>query len=179
MEGPVGYLLQVPTVAEQLREARQSMKLDIQQVADATKLKTDHVRALEEGDFEAFTAPIYLRGSLRTYARLLKLDSQKLLAELDNELGATGRGEEPSLTPSKRKSGLDSMMLVMSRVNWAIVAILIVLGLVGLGVTAGFRAWRAQRTSDPYKKLGAGIYQPPPDSGETLPIPTNIAANRR
>ena len=41
------------TVAEQLRTAREAKNLTVQQVADVTKIRTDHVRALEEGDFNA------------------------------------------------------------------------------------------------------------------------------
>ena len=43
------------TVAEQLRVAREARKLTIQQVADATKIRTDHIRALEEGNFNVFS----------------------------------------------------------------------------------------------------------------------------
>jgi cytoskeletal protein RodZ len=61
----------MPTVAEQLRAAREAKKLTVQQVADATKIRTDHIRALEEGNFSAFSAPIYIRGSVKNYATLL------------------------------------------------------------------------------------------------------------
>ena len=35
------------TVSEQLRRAREAQELDIYQVAEITKIKTDHIRALE------------------------------------------------------------------------------------------------------------------------------------
>src|SRR5665213_4268142 len=70
----------MPTVAEQLRSAREAKKLTVQQVADATKIRTDHVRALEEGNFSVFSAPIYIRGSVKNYATLLKLDVPKIWA---------------------------------------------------------------------------------------------------
>ena len=70
------------TVAEQLRAAREAKKLTVQQVADATKMRTDHVRALEEGKFNVFSAPVYIRGSVKIYAKLLKLDEAPLLAAL-------------------------------------------------------------------------------------------------
>ena len=35
------------TVSEQLRLAREQQQLDVYQVAEITKIKTDHVRALE------------------------------------------------------------------------------------------------------------------------------------
>jgi cytoskeletal protein RodZ len=149
------------------------MNLDIPQVAEATKLKSDHIRALEEGDFEAFTAPVYLRGSLRTYAKLLKLDPARLVEELDAEVGSSGRVEEPSLAEPRKKTGLDSFMLLLSRVNWLIAAALVLVVLLGFGLSSGYRAWRNHKTADPLKKLGPGMYQPPANSGETLPLPTN------
>ena len=79
-------------VAEQLRAAREAKNLTVQQVADATKIRTDHVRALEEGKFTAFSATIYIRGSVKIYAKFLKLDEAKLLATLDGEVFRLTRG---------------------------------------------------------------------------------------
>ena len=64
----------MPSVPDRLREAREALGLDVYQVADITKIRTDHIRALEEGRFDAFAAPVYVRGFIRTYARLLRLD---------------------------------------------------------------------------------------------------------
>ena len=55
------------------------------QVAEITKIRTDHIRALEAGDFQTFSAPVYIRGFTRTYARALKMDEGHLLAELETE----------------------------------------------------------------------------------------------
>jgi cytoskeletal protein RodZ len=59
----------MPTVAEQLRAARETKKLTVQQVADKTKIRTDHVRALEDGNFSVFSAPVYIRGSVKNTPR--------------------------------------------------------------------------------------------------------------
>jgi cytoskeleton protein RodZ len=163
----------VPSVAEQLRQARESMHLDIQQVAEATKLKTDHVRALEEGQYEVFTAPVYLRGSLRTYAKMLKLDPARLVEQLDAELGAGGDATADSVSPASKKTPVDSLMLLLSRVNWIMAAALAVVLAVALIANASYRAWRNHKTADPLKNLGSGMYQPPSNSGELLPLPTN------
>lgn len=163
----------MPTVAEQLRQAREALHLDIHQVAEATKLKTDHVRALEESRYTAFTAPIYLRGSLRTYAKLLKLDAAKLIAQLDEELGASGTPLEEPMSPAVPKTAVDSITLLLARVNWTLALVLIGLALVVLVVTSSYRAYRTHKSTDPLKNLSSGIYQPPANSGETLPLPTN------
>ena len=83
------------TVAEQLRSAREAQKLTVYQVAEVTKIRTDHIRALEEGNFNVFSAPVYIKGFVRTYATLLKLDAPRLLTTLDEELGKTEKFREP------------------------------------------------------------------------------------
>src|ERR1700733_11050655 len=99
----------MPTVAEQLRLAREAKKLTVQQVADQTKIRTDHVRALEEGDFGAFSATIYIRGSVKIYAALLKLEVAPLLATLDAELKGTKRFSEPPPLVETKKTFVDAL----------------------------------------------------------------------
>ncbi|HKW69310.1 MAG TPA: helix-turn-helix transcriptional regulator [Candidatus Dormibacteraeota bacterium] len=53
--------------------------LSIEQVAASTRIRAEHLRALEADDFERFPAPVYAKGFLRTYATYLGLDSEELL----------------------------------------------------------------------------------------------------
>jgi len=82
-------MAEMPTVAEQLRTAREAQKLTIHAIAETTKVRSDHIRALEAGDFNVFSAPVYIRGFVRTYATLLKLDVPQVMAALDTELRQT------------------------------------------------------------------------------------------
>src|SRR6185503_8750655 len=101
----------MPTVAEQLRRAREEQKLNIYQVAEITKIKTDHIRALESSDYETFAAPVYIRGFVRTYAKVLKLDETQVVADLEIELGQSEKFRDlPPLTP-KPRGALDFLML--------------------------------------------------------------------
>ena len=163
----------MPTVAEQLRHGREAMKLDFHQVAESTKLKTDQIRALEEGNYDYFTATVYLRGSLRTYANLLKLDTPKLITQLEAELVSTKKFADEARTPERKKSGVDSLMLLLSRLNWGIAVAIILMALIALGANASYRVFKNRKSSDPLKKLGAGMYQPVEPTGELLPLPTN------
>ena len=169
----------MPTVAEQLRHGREAAKLDVHQVAEATKLKTDQVRALEQGNYDYFSAPVYVRGSLRTYARLLKLDPVKLVEQLDEEMASSEKFSSDPLAPARPRSGVDRLMLLLSRVNWSIAAVVIVLALIALLVATSYRAWKNHQSDDPLKKLGAGMYQPATPGGEILPFPTNLGTNVR
>jgi cytoskeleton protein RodZ len=162
----------MPTVAEQLRAAREARKLTVHQVAEITKIRTDHLRALEEGNFDVFTAPVYIKGFTRSYATLLKLEVAKVMAQLDTELSQTERfSEPPNLSPHPR-GPLDFAMLQLSKVNWRKgLVVLALLAVVGIAI-GGFALWRHYTNRDPLADLPPGVYQPPASSpAETLPIP--------
>jgi len=49
------------TVAEQLHQAREAKHLTVEQIAEITKIRADHLRALEQGNFDMFSAPVYIK----------------------------------------------------------------------------------------------------------------------
>jgi cytoskeletal protein RodZ len=53
--------------------------LTIQQAASATRIRAEHLAALEADDTERFAAPVYAKGYLRNYAHYLGLDPQPLV----------------------------------------------------------------------------------------------------
>jgi cytoskeletal protein RodZ len=164
----------MPTVAEQLRRAREQQNLNIYQAAEITKIKTDHIRALEAGDWDTFSAPVYIRGFVRTSARALKLDEAQIAADLESELGKTEKYCEPPPLTNHPKSTVDFLMLQLSKMNWRILASLgVVVVVLALGMML-LRQFHRRPQTDHLKNLGPGLYQPKSgSSGETLPLPTN------
>lgn len=160
----------MPTVAEQLRAAREAKKLTVQQVADATKIRTDHIRALEEGNFSAFSAPIYIRGSVKNYAALLKLDVPQIMAALDAELSRTEKFSEPPPLVETSKSPLDHVMFLLSKLNGKVG--LVVGGILGIVLLVMFvgPAWRHHHGNSAPPNLPPAVYQST-NSGDTLPLP--------
>ena len=154
------------TVAEQLRAGREAQKLTIQQVADVTKIRTDHIRALEEGNFNVFSAPIYIRGSVKNYATLLKLDVPQIMAALTDELGRTEKFSEPPPLTEASNTPLDRLMFLLSKLNWKF-------GMVGAAVLgiglAVFVARRHHKPADALAGLQPAVYQST-NSGQTLPL---------
>ena len=161
----------MPTVAEQLRDAREAQNLTVHQVAEITKIRIDHLRALEEGNFNVFSATVYIRGFVRTYATLLKLDVPQIMAALDEELGRTEKFSEPPPLSNEPRTALDFIMLQFSKVNWR-------KGLIALGVAVAlgsilviYLVRRHYQTADPLARLAPGLYQPTQNvSGEVLPL---------
>jgi cytoskeletal protein RodZ len=160
----------MPTVAEQLRAAREAKKLSVQQVADATKIRTDHIRALEEGNFGAFSAPVYIRGSVKNYAAMLKLDVPQLLLALDAELGRTEKFSEPPPITTATKSPIDRALFLLSKVNVKVV--MAAGGVLAVVVILGIAHWalKNHKPADPLANLQPAVYQPA-NSGDTLPLP--------
>jgi cytoskeletal protein RodZ len=158
------------TVAEQLRQAREAQKLTIQGMAEVTKIRSDHIRALEEGNFNVFSAPVYIRGFVRTCATLLKLDVPQVMSALEGELGQAEKFREPPPLTDQPRTALDFAMLQLSKVNWrkggVIVGGLVIVLVVILVVAVS----RHSKRTDPLVGLKPGVYQPN-NSGETLPLP--------
>lgn len=164
----------MPTVAEQLRAAREGRKFTIHQVAEATKIKTEHIRALESGDYSPFSAPVYIRGYVKAMARALQMDPITILSDLDRELAQTDNFSAPPSLVQKKKGLLDWLMLQVSKMHIQILAPFIVLFALAGAIFWGYTIWRKQQTADPLQNLGPGIYQTQPViGGQYLPLPTN------
>src|SRR5215468_9167438 len=160
------------TVAEQIRQAREAKHLTVEQIAEITKIRTDHVRALEEGNFDVFSAPVYIRGFVRTYSTLLKLDVPKVMNALDGELSQTKKFAEPPPLSNQPRGFVDLLMLQLSKIDWRTSMIGIAAAVVLLVAVLGYLTWWRVRTTDPLKNLKPAVYQPPKhSSGETLPLP--------
>ena len=63
----------------QLREARERAGLTLEAAAAQLHMPIQVVRALEQEQWQTLGAPVFVRGRLRSYARLLKVDLEPLL----------------------------------------------------------------------------------------------------
>lgn len=160
----------MPTVAEQLSAGREAKKLTVQQVADVTKIRTDYVRALEEGNFSAFSATIYIRGSVKSYAMFLKLDVPSILATLETELKATQQFSEPPKLTEQKTTMLDTLTLVLAKLNWKMGFVGVIILLAIIIVAAIFWGVHHHKKSNPLKNLPPAVYQPA-NAGDTLTLP--------
>jgi cytoskeleton protein RodZ len=80
------------TAGGMLRAAREAMGMSLDTVAQQLKLAPRQVTALEEDDFAKLPGRTFVRGFLRNYARLVRIDAEKVLAALPG-------GDAPALGP--------------------------------------------------------------------------------
>ena len=166
------------SVAEHLRKGRQAMGLTVEQIAETTKVRTDHIRAIEEGNYNVFSAPVYIRGFVRGYARLLKLDVAEVMTALDAELGQTKKfAEHPPLTNEPR-GVVDFITLQLSKLDWRKGVIAIAVLVAVLIFLIGYLIWHHFHSADPLKGLPPAVHRAP-QAGETLPLPSPNPPARR
>ena len=84
------------SIGTQLRQARNARNISVSDAAAATRMKSQHVEALEADDFDRFASPVYARGFLKLYAEYLGLDPAPLLSEYAAARAAAPR---PPLLP--------------------------------------------------------------------------------
>jgi cytoskeletal protein RodZ len=159
------------TVGEQLRQAREKQKLTIQDVSEKTKIRTDHISALEEGNFDAFSAPVYIRGFVRNYAGILRMNVPDVMAELDLELSDTIKFKEPPRLTNESRGAIDFFLLQLSKINWKVAFPLILLAILFSISLFAYRFYQSHKSENPLQKLGPGLYDVrKKQSGETLPL---------
>jgi len=69
-----------------LKAARAAQNLSVAEVARQLRLSVSQVEALEAGAFDRLPGPVFVRGFIRNYARLLKIDADGILREIEGGL---------------------------------------------------------------------------------------------
>jgi cytoskeletal protein RodZ len=161
-------------VGEMLRQAREAQKMTLDDIAEITKIRKDHLTALEEGRFEIFIAPIYIKGFVRSYAQAVKLDPQAVMPLVDEELRKINKFKNSTSITGRKKGALDWVMFQLSKVHWEIV--LPVLGIIILLFISYnlYRVYQQHKSRDIFSEYGVNTYQPAPEKYELyLPVPSH------
>jgi transcriptional regulator with XRE-family HTH domain len=80
-------------IGKTLRLAREKRGLSLQQVEEATKIRTRYLRDLENEHFDVLPA-VYMLGSLKTYAEHVGLDGAVITRELKRHLASPQQEQE-------------------------------------------------------------------------------------
>ena len=74
---------------KELKQLRERMGIELQTVAKETRISLKILESLEEESFEKLPALVYLKGFLKSYAQCLGLDSQKVIDDYLQFMGAS------------------------------------------------------------------------------------------
>ena len=162
----------MPSVGEQLKAAREAQRLTVTQVADMTKIRSDHIRAIDAGNYDVFSAPVYIRGFVRTYATALKLDTNLILAQLNAELSeSSGTQTFPPFQGGQAGGALDTAMYHLSKGSRRMLLPILFVALLAGGVVGGVFYLNHRAAQRPLDGLSPGLYDGGNSPGETLPLP--------
>lgn len=120
-------------LGEQLVAARKRAGLTLDELSAKTRIRAGLLQAMEAGDFGACGGNFYARGHLRTIAKVLGADADRLIVEFD------ARHAAPEIEPS-RHEGPDARPVTVysARPRWAVVMGAILVGLMGWGMVRLF-----------------------------------------
>ncbi len=153
------------TVGAQLRKARRARGVELDKVAQALRIESPSIEALEADRFDAFSAPVFAKGYLKRYADYLGLNPDDLLLRYYQQVG---REEMPVVGVSAPIKLRDDRQVGV----W-IVAVLLLL----IVALAGLFWWRsgADRPPPPQNSV-APLVDPEPPVELVPPQPAEAAA---
>jgi len=153
-----------PSLGRMLREARECLGLSVADVADQIKFAPRQIEALESDDFQRLPEMPFVRGFVRSYAKILHLDAQMLLAALPQAETVSTRFEPASVDvpfPVAHSAQRQNMILLGVAL---LLAVLVV----------AFAVWHLTTPQTPAEKtrIEMPVSLPP----ETLNIPAQVVS---
>jgi cytoskeletal protein RodZ len=91
------------TIGERLEDARKKRSVAIEQAAEATKIRAEYLASLEkDAGADIPLQTVYIRGFLKNYAKFLRIEPSRLIADFEairhahtaNEPSGSARAEK-------------------------------------------------------------------------------------
>ncbi len=113
---------------ELLKQAREKRNLTIDQVASQLRVSAQQIEGLEKSETGVFSTPVYARAHVRSYAKLLGLDENKVVKLFNHATGLDADSKITRLTAavpsySERSNPVDFLRWVIWAIVVAIVAV--------------------------------------------------------
>ena len=170
-----------------LQREREMRGISLDEIAEATKIGTRSLKALESGEFDKLPGGIFNKGFVRAYARYLGIDEDQAVSDY---LTAVGEAEQnPPVPADDAKPAAAKLMVIeapeeeSSAAAPLAVLLAIVLVIAGLGY-GGWRYYQARRANASARRVGAppAAFKPaviPPAQAAAPPVSSPPAAAPR
>ncbi len=107
---------------ERLQAARIQQGLSLDDVADRMHLSLSILKAIEDNNFEEITAPIFVKGYLRAYARIVSLNEDEMILQYLDFYSE----EDPPI--SSTSNILPELSIGDARIKWTTYLVILVIG---------------------------------------------------
>ena len=88
-------------VGDILKESREQQKYSIDDISRLTKISPDFIRYLEEGSYHMLPDEVYIKGFIKSYARVLGLDVKQVIPFYRREQSNTVKNKLPPQEPKR------------------------------------------------------------------------------
>jgi len=129
---------------DRLQAARIEQGLSLDDVADRMHLSANILKAIENNEFEEITAPIFVKGYLRAFARIVSLDEDDMIDQYIDFYSE----EDPPITSTGNTAS--ELSAADPRFKWATYIVVIIIGVV---LTTWW--WNREQNDEPTISLDA------------------------
>ncbi len=173
------------SLGERFRAAREQRGLTLSDVAEQVRIRSVYLAAIEEDNWKAIGAPVYIRGFLRTYARFLGLDPEEAVSQFN---AGEGTSPGPVAAPSKASSfdmrpqggSLAPLIWVAGIIALALIGFVIYLAVTPPRTTQQLAATAGAQPTAPSLASGTATQMPmsPGAAGSRAPSPSPLPQTR-
>ncbi len=152
------------SIGDFFKQVRETKGLTVEEVASKTRIRTDFVKALEEGNFAKLPDQVFARGFVRSYARSLGLDEEDAIHRFIQSAGAFYEKQDERERLKVRQAEEERKR----RANRKAVAIAIGIAILTLVILLSREqsSLLVRRTSQSEPPTTAGKRMAPPESGK-------------
>ena len=120
---------EIQRVGDRIAEARRGLGIELEDVAEKTRIPLRHLIAIEASNYEALPASTYSVGFVKTYARLLGLDADAIGAEFREERGEvqTMRVDDAPFEPADPSRVPSRLLASIALVTALVIAVIYIL----------------------------------------------------
>jgi cytoskeletal protein RodZ len=104
-------------IGDQLRQARESQAISLDQAAQATHIRLHYLQALETNQFDSFPSSTQVRGFLRAYGDYLKLNTAELLQALDGDWKTSQVASIPTPITQESQTAISSSEAIYKEIG--------------------------------------------------------------
>ncbi len=144
-----------------LRQQRQIREVNLDDIADATKISIRYLEALEQDRFDVLPAPVFAKGFLREYSKFVGLDPDEVVNSYLNAAEEPAEDELPVVQAAPAEPGTAKNI-------WILLAVL--LAAVSLIALLVYWAGRSQTDQVPPPIAAPILPEAPPPAAPTEPV---------
>ena len=166
----------MPALGERFRAAREARGLTVSDVAEHIRIRSVYLAAIEDENWSAVGAAVYIRGFIRTYARYLNLDPEEMVSEFNRSSGAAPSVASIASEPSRAAAASAPIEPVVSSGRRGFSPLLWIFAVIAVALVAFVVYNEVSLHSGPAQVAQATPSPTPADLGSPTPSPTPSVA---